>query len=97
MQDIGFSLEDYCFWMEGCIQCASRNEGGLLEFFKRRKDCAEEAYLLDDYIFRKGIQELIRMVIPQLDRNYKGFPDLERFLKTDLPYHSTSDRQGDHS
>ena len=44
---------------------------------------------LDDYVLRRGIQELIRIVEPQLDRNWKGLPGVERLLRTDLPYCSS--------
>ena len=89
MKDIGFSLEDYCCWLEGIVLYASFREGGLLATLQERKAAGEEIYQLDDYVLRRGIQELIRIVEPQLDRNWKGLPGVERLLRTDLPYCSS--------
>ena len=89
MKDIGFSLEDYCCWLEGIVLYASFKEGGLLATLQERKAAGEEVYQLDDYVLRRGIQELIRIVEPQLDRSWKGLPGVERLLRTDLPYCSS--------
>lgn len=78
-----------CCWLEGIVLYASFREGGLLATLQERKAAGEEIYQLDDYVLRRGIQELIRIVEPQLDRNWKGLPGVERLLRTDLPYCSS--------
>lgn len=80
-----FRLGDYCDWLAAFVINADGNGkgiAGVLEGFLAAGN--EGGFYASDYIMRKGIQELIKAALPQVDTGHAARPDLERFVSTEL-------------